>query len=166
MKNKLIKNLPPGTDIKQILATGILLLVQLLIFSIKFLFNYSSAVKVLYVYNHGARVLDPERTIRDFSLLTGRCFVGIWILLAVCIVMAVDNYLSFYKGSKSIYLMKRLPQPTELYRRCLAMPLLIFAAGLVLTGLLIGLYALIYIYATPPQCLPDTICFDFWHMFV
>ncbi len=54
------------------------------------------------------------------------------------------NYMTFYRESKSIYLMRRIPDRWELPRRCAAVPLIGLAAGLILTAILICLCNLIY----------------------
>ena len=38
--------------------------------------------------------------------------------------MAAMHYVYHWKGSRSIYLMRRLPNPWELHRRCLTLPAL------------------------------------------
>ena len=65
----------------------------------------------------------------------------------------VFHYLYHYQGSRSIYLMRRLPDRWELLRRCIALPLCGALAAL-LTGLLITLlWAGIYLLATPRELL-------------
>ncbi len=44
---------------------------------------------------------------------------GFWFALIIPPVQAVQNYQSHYRGSRSIYLMRRLPDRWELHRRCL-----------------------------------------------
>ena len=83
------------------------------------------------------RVLDP--------LLLLLLFVPFWVLL---------HYRHYRRGSMSIYLMRRLPDRTLLHRQCWTLPLvgLVLTLGTILVLLL--LYALIYILATPAVCLP------------
>lgn len=81
------------------------------------------------------------------------------ILGAIC--LAVYNYSGFHNGSKSSYLMRRLPDKWEYLRRCLAFPLLTILLGLVLIPLLTGLFYAIYIHFTPEQTLKP----DQWEQF-
>ena len=64
------------------------------------------------------------------------------------------HYAHYYRGSKSIYLMRRLPDRTLLHRQCWTLPLLALGLTLLVLVLLPALYYLIYRYATPAQCLP------------
>ena len=75
------------------------------------------------------------------------------------------NYMTFCRESKSIYLMRRIPDRWELPRRCAAVPLIGLAAGMILTAVLICLCNLIYFKATPPQCIPAGGHFLFWRAF-
>lgn len=79
------------------------------------------------------------------------------IFVLVCAAMpfwALYHYAYHYNGSKSIYLMRRLPERWELHRRCLAVPAVGAVSSMALQGLLGSLYYLIYILCTPRQCLP------------
>lgn len=68
---------------------------------------------------------------------------GFWFALIIPPVQAVQNYQSHYRGSRSIYLMRRLPDRWELHRRCLILPLLELAATLLLLAVLtVGFYFL------------------------
>lgn len=65
-----------------------------------------------------------------------------------------NNYLSYYRESRGVYLMRRVPDRWELHRRALTLPLLGLAALLVLfAGLIVGLF-LMYQFCYPPQYLP------------
>ena len=79
---------------------------------------------------------------------------GFWFALIIPPVQAVQNYQSHYRGSRSIYLMRRLPDRRELARRCLCLPL----AGFLLAAAAAALFSLaffaLYRLVTPPQCLP------------
>lgn len=76
------------------------------------------------------------------------------IFLWVMPVLVVYHYLYHRMGTESRYLMRRLPNRWEYHRRCWGMPVVGAAAALALMGALVGLYYLIYILATPAQCLP------------
>lgn len=45
-----------------------------------------------------------------------------WAYAGFCALRAFANYWSFFTETKSIYLMKRLKDPNELRRRCIAIP--------------------------------------------
>ena len=68
---------------------------------------------------------------------------GFWFALIIPPVQAVQNYQSHYRGSRSIYIMRRLPDRWEFHRRCLILPLLELAAVLfLLAALTVGFYFL------------------------
>jgi len=71
-------------------------------------------------------------------------FVGSSIFIIICIVMIIRNYAFYYKDSKSIYLMKRLPNPAELHVRSLVLPLTAILINIAATGLFMYLYYLYY----------------------
>ncbi len=78
---------------------------------------------------------------------------------ALCMpALALFHYLSHYQGSRSIYLMRRLPRQGELWRRCLGGPalgLLLCALGAALT---FALCFVSYRFLTPEGHLPP----DLW----
>lgn len=107
--------------------------------------RYSTALESLYQ--------DPEKKIfytgavmADFSQLARGCMLGFLIIIAATVFCVITHYNYHYQGSKSIYLMKRLPAHNELWRRCLIAPIitaiLAVIASLLLTLLLFGMYHL------------------------
>lgn len=73
----------------------------------------------------------------------------LFILFALLmLVLAAYNYRYHFQGSRSIYLMKRLPDNKDLARRCLTIPLLGILACILVAALLTGICYLIYA-ATP-----------------
>ncbi len=80
------------------------------------------------------------------------------LLLGAAVVLAVVNRLPFLRGSRSDYLMRRLPNRWELARRSYALPLLLILATLVTMALLLAIYYAVYLALTPPECLqPDQL---------
>ena len=80
------------------------------------------------------------------------------LLLGAAVVLAVVNRLSFLRGSRSDYLMRRLPNRWELARRSYALPLLLILATLGTMALLLAIYYAVYLALTPPECLqPDQL---------
>ena len=62
-------------------------------------------------------------------------------------------FFAFWRGAKSIYLMRRLPDRWELARRCLAIPLLTVACALLLVVILLPAFYGIYLHLTPEDAL-------------
>lgn len=93
-------------------------------------------------------VMTPFYQTLDSTSLLGYAMVALFML-----PLAAWHYLYHYQDSRSIYLMRRLPDRWELWRRCLALPLLGLAACGVLSAIHVPVAYAIYRFATPAQCL-------------
>lgn len=85
--------------------------------------------------------------------LSGGAFTLFLIFALSMAGFIIYHYLSHYQGSKSIYLMRRLPDRWELHHRCLTLPL---TGALIYLGcalFLLLVYFCIYLIVTPAQCL-------------
>lgn len=105
-------------------------------------------------------VLGAPGTISSYSTYGNDTVVSVFfpfLLLAIAaVILAVTNYTSFWRGSKSVYLMRRLPDRREFSRRCLALPLLLLAACVILVLLLTLIFYGVYIHLTPEEYIrPD-----------
>ena len=163
MKKLLYRLLPPGTDEgRELSEYAAAAFVFILLWSVSFLFAYISAVQALYTYEYGKKILMEGAVIKSFDVLMAGKYAGIWGYLLICAVMAAVHYADFYNGSKSIYVMKRLKSAKQLHVRCLAVPILAAAAGVLFMLILMGISALVYLWATPKACLPAFTGFDIW----
>lgn len=118
--------------------------------------GYAPALEALYQYAP-LKVLVPGRTVPPFLPLYARGLRCVPVFGLATLWTALQNYLGHFQGSRSIYLMRRLPQRWELARRCLAEPLLTLAgvwAVYVLTGVTCFIY---YWFRTPAGCLPPDV---------
>lgn len=132
-----------------------------------FLSQYEMALDLLYVFPSETRILEPGAQMTYFvnlinskghvtNFFSQAVFFPFVLVILGAICLAVYNFGGFHSGSKSHYLMRRLPNRWEYHRRCLALPLMTILASLILIPLLLGLYYAIYILFTPEQCLqPD-----------
>ena len=114
-----------------------------------YLIRYAGEKSELFFRRGQERILRPGAVMEDF-----------------CVLMDfVSHYQYHSQGSKSIYLMKRLPDRMELHRRCLTLPI----AGLVICGLTafltIALCYGIYLYFTPKECLSPHQWEMFWRFY-
>ena len=102
---------------------------------------------------------------KDFHVLMAFAPIGFAILGIHTALQAVFHYRYHSQGSKSIYLMKHLPDRMELHRRCLTLPV----AGLVICGLTAFLTIVlcygIYVYFTPKECLSPHQWEMFWRFY-
>lgn len=120
-----------------------------------FIGAYLDAYDNLFLHQDGFRTVLRQGAVMPgfFGILSG----SETVFLVVCSLMpfwALYYYSYHYTGSKSIYLMRRLPDGWDLHRRCLALPGAGLLGALSLQGVLGLLYYLIYIFVTPRQCLP------------
>lgn len=153
MRERLQRMLPLGLDPMQEVrwvARGLLLSA---VVSLRFLFAYTGAYRALFRTVGRRRVLIPGAVMPPFGQLVGWSFAGFLLLAAAMAVLAVWHWLYHYQDSRSIYLMRRLRNRRELWRRCLAMPALGAAASLLAAGLLLLMDYGIYRIATPEACL-------------
>ncbi|MGN0267109.1 MAG: hypothetical protein ACI4D7_05465 [Lachnospiraceae bacterium] len=162
MRKKLEKRIPPGADPVQELCSCMVLLLLEFVISLGYLSAYYNHLDNLYYIKGRKKYLLEGAVMPSLNeLMQGRMF-GFVILICGCMVLAAVHYVSFYRESKSIYLMKRLKSASELHKRCLALPVLCILCGIILMVILIALYSFIYYNLTPAQCLPEPIPFDLW----
>lgn len=155
MKNALDAWTPPGiraaAEIKWI-AAGLSLS---FLYSLKFVFHFlSHRSDLLWMVENVPPLQMPEVSMPGFFALLDHGLAG-FAAVAVCMAgLALYHWFYHYQGSKSIYLMRRLPQRWELLRRCAALPALGAAACLFTALLLLALYCAIYLLFTPDGYLP------------
>ena len=83
---------------------------------------------------------------------------ALWLLVYFAIIAAVWAVLlygSFSRGSRSLYLMRRLPEGRKpLFAYVLRAPVRYFVYGAMLCAVLLGVYYIIWRFITPESCLP------------
>ena len=151
----LTKISPPGKDLKRDLLSYRIGLLISFFYSWFFLIEYRMSWFELHTYGkNGELVLRDGAKMPPFSrMISG--YLNAFYVLAICMVVAIGyNYWYHRKNSKSVYLMKRLPNKWEYHKRCIILPLMGMALAFVMAGLMSLVYYGIYIYSTPAQCLP------------
>lgn len=158
MKNKFNILYPVGYEIKKELTVVVLGLVAALLYSFTYFDKYFDCYSALFDYIGDKKILLDYMLMEDFYIILGSSLTGFLAFLIIPIFYAVLHYTYHYNDSKSIYLMKRLPEKNELHIRCLALPLIYIAVSLFCALLLLLLYYLFYITFTPDKCLtPDQL---------
>ena len=160
------RRMPPGTPVTTDAVLYSLMIGTSLIRSLFFLAEYYNAYTNLF-----RETLTGERVLRDgavmpaFADIAHGALAGFTFTAAVMLVFLCRNLLTFYQGSRSIYLMRRLPDVWELPRRTVILPLC-GAVMAVLTAFLtyVVLYT-VYMGITPPECLPPSDGFAFTAFF-
>lgn len=141
---------PPGYEYgEQERIGGIFLLAAGALFSLRFFGRLYGMIQNLYIYVGQKRMLREDAEVAAF----GRLIQGPWVpyipFSLFLIVMAFYHYSYYYRGTKSIYLMRRLPAKGVLPASCVREPLFGMAAGAAVFGLLELLYYGIYLLAVP-----------------
>ena len=85
--------------------------------------------------------------------------------LLVCGFNAAANYASFFRQSKSIYVMKRLPSAKELHVRCLTIPAVACAVGFLVSLILLAIFAAVYHHGVPARCMPPAETLQIWEAY-
>lgn len=144
---------PPGIDVKQertLFLTGLGVAGA---WSLSFFHSFNRYKDHLYTHRGGQEFLREGAIMEDFVVVLGKS-LWLFFLLALCMIaVAALHYAYHHQGSKSIYLMHRLPDRMELHRRCLTLPVLAILITLAAAFLVLVIYFAVYMCATPPQCL-------------
>lgn len=159
---------PPGVKLRQDFQfLGVMMGISFL-WSLSFWYRYLYQWRnTLFWSNHGFSHEYTGAPMLDFVvLLTNRrpggggsdCLLFYFLSAVLMLFLIFRNYSTFYSGSRSIYLMKRLPDRWELLRRCVTVPLLCAAVCLLCALLTMTIYFVLYLLITPAQCLqPDQL---------
>ena len=161
MRNKLKKRFPPGAS-KGIEVQVFTVLELLLIFrSTAFASNFHQARERLFEWVGAEQVLLEGTFMPPFPALVHNIwpdFLAASLALLACLVPL--HYLSYRTGSKSIYLMRRLPDRNLIHKQCWTFPLLEVAAFFLTALILYGIFLLCYLKLTPAGHLP----LDIWRV--
>ncbi len=156
-EQKLSRLLPPNMDAEQVKGWIIALLtIAALLCSILFLCIYTEDYRNLF-WDWGTkyqRIMTGAIMPRfgRYAMLTVYVTGGALLLTLASTVLL---YSSYYQGSRSIYLMRRLPDGRSLLRRQIwSVPLRVMGLLLLLGMVLLALSWLVWRFVTPAQCLP------------
>lgn len=146
---------PPGYPYREERNAAGILLGMGMIFSLRFLGRLHSAVEDLYYTNRiYGRTLRPGGVADSFLTLAGSSagfFLPFYLFLAA---MMIYHYFYYHRETKSIYLVRRLPEKGFLRKSCVQMPLLGMGAGAVaMAAMYLGYYG-IYRLSIPAECMP------------
>ncbi len=152
--HKLSRFAPLGLQIeKQITPISIALVGAMIYSSFEFISRYANEIEWMLDMNGAVdqNIILNGTKMTDFVSIKAGLFTPFIIIAACMLMLAVSNYAYHHVGTRSVYLMRRLPNPLEYHFRCLAVPLatvlLCILAALILTMLLY----LYYMAKTPPE---------------
>lgn len=156
MKERIKTWVPYGLEAGPVLRRMTVSLLGCILLSLRCPFACMEAWDRLYKMEGGRKVLRTGVTMPLFRELVSWSLIGFGLFLAAMAVLAA-YYVLYHRqgGSRTDYLMRRLPDRWEYLRRCLALPALGCGAALVLLGVLWTLYFWMYLRFTPAGCLPE-----------
>lgn len=153
-KPDLQRLVPPGVNAQQELKWMFGGWMLSFFYSLGFTMRYAWEYRYLFTDAMGGpRVLKAYEVMPDFADLLSSHLYG-FLIVALCMLGVVLYHYAYHRqGSKSIYLMRRLPDGMELHRRCWTLPVLCAMASVLLAFALLMLYYAIYMFVTPDACL-------------
>lgn len=154
---KIEKYYPPGYEYQWELAVTAGLTLIAVCISMYFFIRLGKAFIGLSYYDpvSAARLLRPDAAIEPFHIITGGIWQIFWLPALSQGAIAVSHYCYYYRDTRSIYLMRRLPERGLLIRSCLVAPLLCLGMLVLVMAVLWLLYLGCYFLAVPAQCLPS-----------
>ena len=167
--DKIQRLLSPNLHFENFLSGMIAISILSAVTSIDLFFSsLQEKLNELYIFSpNGVRhfspeVLDHHRKMAPFSEVLGSSLVPTIVLALIALLSAILLYASFYQGSRSIYLMRRLSDKNELRRRVWTVPLLWAGAALLLTVALFWIFYGSYMLKTPSEVLENHQLLRFW----
>lgn len=152
---------PAGFPVRQEIRIFFTSLGISVFYSFGFLIRYLKARAGLFDTTFtGQKVLLPGVKMPPMTSLIHDAFAGFILIGILALCGIIYHYLFHKQGSKSIYLMRRLPNSMELHKRCFTLPLLGMVISILTVLLLFLLYYGIYYIFTPGACLPE-VSFSF-----
>lgn len=148
MKTKLKKLVPPGSDVKLTIKLFAACLIIMFLLSLIAPIRIGNAHYYLF-YDFFGEYHDEGNMMPHFYETIQGCMRFFWVVIIFSISYGIINLLSFSKDTKSIYVMKRIPDAFEIYKRSFAIPLLTILAAIVLAIVLLAIYYLHYRYCPP-----------------
>ena len=147
---------PPGMSQRREQIGFYLLLAAGMVHSLSFFRVYQIALEQLYRRQDMAWIPAELIWMEDFYVLARGRYLIFGLAMLWCVANVIFRYLYYYQGSKSIYLMRRLPARQELHRSCLVRPLQRMALCLGILMLILLISYAFYMENTPAQWLrPD-----------
>ncbi len=157
------KFIPPGANIKQITDLFIVGNVISAIISLCFFVVYYIHYQNLFGIVGNERILLTHETMHDFPVILDKSLMG-FLITGFCMLFFIILYYAHYYqgGSKSIYLMKRLPHKFEIHKRALVLPISLCISSFLFAFILAFCYFLFYMAVTPAECLSPNQWEKFW----
>ncbi|MBR5490728.1 MAG: hypothetical protein IKV79_05600 [Oscillospiraceae bacterium] len=130
------RHTPPGFDYETERSLFIAALIISVLWSLSFFARFFDAVIYLGEWHNAPY----------FYELLGNAFFCFPIAIALMLSSIAINYAHYHSGSKSIYLMRRLPNRWERHRRCIEIPLASASITFLTAIIIVFIYYLIYMF--------------------
>ncbi len=147
MRNKIENYAPVGMDLKKVWLKLIGIGMIPILSSLQFFRNLTLAVELQEHFTGMTGALYP---MEDFVVVLGISFALFPIGVLGHLLLAVRFYRHHLQDTKSIYVMKRLPDSRELWRRVLTLPIVGAAALVVIAIIILVIYYGYYVNASMP----------------
>ena len=156
MRDKIKKfiehSIPPGAAaayIPRYMITGYICSV---LFSFSFWHRYFEKYAYLFFREGDLLVLSGEM-MNGFAMLYDGADLGFKFFAVWCVAFIIHYYTYYRQGSKSIYLMKRLPNRFEMHRRAVTVPIIMCVTFFIMSAVTTLIYFGLYLLITPNECL-------------
>ena len=163
IKNFIEHSVPPGVQTSLIWKYMIFGCLGSLIYSFGFWGRYFDSYWDLFVRVGNETVLSGKM-MPSFDSLYQSDMLGFKLCAVWCVAFVIHYYTYYRQGSKSVYLMKRLPSRLERHRRAFTIPCLMALGFLVLAALTVLVYFALYLIATPKECLLPADPHSIWRI--
>ena len=149
--------MPPGAPLRPFFEVFFWGLGISVFCSMWFLAKYFDRREELYYTDRfGDIYLRGDAVMPDFVNILSGTMIWFFVLALLMAAFIVYNYGGYYRGRKSIYTMRRLPNRWEMHKRSIVLPVMAALLTLVVAFAVLLIYYAIYMNCTPEQCLrPD-----------
>lgn len=149
------KYFPAGYEYETEIKLLAVWLIGSVICSSSFFYRYYLAYQKLFVYSAVMQkwVLKNGVFMEKFSILSDGIFRGFFLGFLFLGILVFWHYRYYYRESKSIYLMKRLPDRWACWKSCILVPVIMGIFFFIIMVLLDIFYFQFYMWVTPNPCI-------------
>lgn len=165
LKKKLKNLAPPGSNVETTVKLFICEIALMILISLVAIVKIRDANYQIFHDIYGYYFDTGKMMPYFYEIVRGR-FLFFWVIVLFNITFGIANYMSFSKETKSIYVMKRIPDPKEMFRRSFALPLGGIAVALISAIILLIIFYLVYRYLPPADRIYPVQLTDFLRAFI
>ncbi len=168
---KFEKYIPPGFEFKyekRIFIWGMILsLLYGSFFFRRFYYTWDKLFEKVWKNGQFVRMgIQEGAVMRDFVDLFDKAWIGFFVVAVYMLFFMLLHYAYFKQESKSIYLMKRLPNKWELHKRCITVPLIEIGICFMVAFLFLLLCYTVYMTVTPAECIVGNQWQKLWNVWI